>query len=239
MASPFHWRLAWVYLFCWHLGCVSQSPDGKSIDHRPLASQTIQGSWAVIVNQSGGLVTRNANSMSIALAVEDFEDADFERFGYWNQSGFYEHSYGGDGAGSFRYHFTASDAAVKALQVSARLSAEAQGIGASHETSEVSLVVNGIDLGTRLVKADDMRGEVYRWQVNDPQVLRLLNLKDGPDNQLQFLIKPQVKQKNGICIYGKALAENMGDEGQGILITLEIAEDNSKKQRLSQRGEEL
>ncbi|MDQ3234563.1 MAG: hypothetical protein M3Q07_22395, partial [Pseudobdellovibrionaceae bacterium] len=91
----------------------------------------IRGSWALPVATNdvripGGKVERRDQEIRVSLAVEDFEKPGFDRSGYWDQSGIYEHAYGGDRSGSLSYRFTGMDLIPEALKFKARLCAESQ-----------------------------------------------------------------------------------------------------------------
>jgi hypothetical protein len=139
------------------------------------------------------------------LDVANFSDADWEYFGFYDGGGSFEHQYGGKGAGYYEYHFRGLDQDPKEFLVRARLSAESNTKGLPEEKSEVTLSVNGVEIGTQLVIPDDSHGQVYEWRLKDRQKIRSLQLQPNEQNTLRFAVKGQAQHRNGIVLYGAAL----------------------------------
>jgi len=207
------------------LGCAHQQ------DHRdalaPDSSQTlVHGTWAIPIENAdrnpAGLVERIGNEIRVSLAIENFEKPEFDRSGYWDQSGNYEHAYGGDRSGSFTWRFTGSEEPPAVVEVKARLSAESQTQGKPNETSDVTLFINGTAIGQETVIPDNGIGRFYVWRMTDPDQIRKLHLKPGADNELRFVVPPNARHQNGLCIYGKALDASAPEPGEPITIVYRL-----------------
>ena len=209
--------------------CVS-APDAKNpLDATRVKPQLlppeeiVQGSWAIPVSRSGGDAIREGSALRVQIPVDQFEDSDFNRFGFYDGGGRFEHAYGGDDAGFFSYLFTGSHEPLAALEIKARLSAESQDKGKPHETSDVMLSINGLAIGTQTVTADDSVGQVYTWKIADPEVLKALHLRaEGQgQNELRFAIASNARQRHGLCIYGRSLQKD-DHEGQPITVSMQL-----------------
>ena len=143
----------------------------------------------------------------VVLRVGEFFDAQWTNYGFYDDSGMFEHQYGGPDAGYFAYHFGLDDADIHRLVVRARLSAESSDRGKPMETSDVSLLINGVEIGTQRVQPDDQKGKVYEWVVDKPDFIKKLGLSDKQRNELRFEVKEDAKSKHGLCLYGESLQE--------------------------------
>ncbi len=137
------------------------------------------------------------------LAVGSYSDAHWNYFGFYDRSGTFEHQYGGEYAGYFEYTFKAPPAPPASLTIRARLSAESHEKGKASEISDVTLLVNGVEMGTITVQPDDMLGKVYTWQSKEPRVMK--KLSTSAQNTLRFEVKATAKNRHGICLYGDAI----------------------------------
>jgi hypothetical protein len=169
-------------------------------------------------------VERRDHEIRVSLAVEHFEKPGFDRYGYWDQSGKYEHAYGGDQAGSFTYRFTGTETTPRTLEIKARLSAESQSQGRADETSEVTLLINGMELGRQTVMPDNGVGRFYVWRLKDPARIKKLRLAPDATNELRFVVDSKAKKKHGLCIYGKALDASAPEPGEPITIVYRLDE---------------
>ena len=211
-----------LLISCTHnSGIISDAPP-------PDPSQTvIQGGWALPVAAQDEIrqaekVERRDHEIRVSLAVEHFEKPGFDRYGYWDQSGNYEHAYGGDRGGSFSYRFTGTEATPKTLEIKARLSAESQAQGKADETSEVTLLVNGTEVGRQTVGPDNGVGRFYVWSLKDPERIKKLRLTPDARNELSFVVDSKAKKKHGLCIYGKALDASAPEPGEPITIVYRL-----------------
>jgi hypothetical protein len=215
------------------LSC-QHSPGTESMLTSDSSPPLIRGTWALPLEkeptaQPGGKVERSAQEIRVSVAVENFEKPGFDRFGFWDQSGTYEHAYGGDRSGSFTYRFTGSESLPQVLEIRARLSAESNTQGQKDETSEVTLLINGVGVGQQTVVPDNGVGRFYVWRVTDPAVIRKLRLAPGSDNELRFLVDQKARKKNGLCIYGKALDASAPEPGEPITIVYRLAEQGGPR----------
>ena len=173
----------------------------------------------------GSKLVRSANGEASQLIdVANFSDAEFDRFGFYDGGGTYEHAYGGEKYGYFAYEFSKLEKSPKSLTVSARLSAESGEKGKPHETSDVTLVINGIFVGTQTVAADDQKGSVYSWTITDSGLLASLAEGQNSANSLRFEVKKEAKNQHGLCIYGSSI-EPDGD-GRPIVLDVSAAPQN-------------
>jgi hypothetical protein len=189
----------------------------------------IQGGWALPVDEPDKIqkaenVERRDHEIRVSLAVEHFEKPGFDRYGFWDQSGKYEHAYGGDQGGSFSYRFTGTETIPKALEIKVLLSAESQTQGKADETSEVTLVINGMELGRQTVVPDNGVGRFYVWGLKDPARIKKLRLTPVASNELRFVVDPKARKKHGLCIYGKALDASAPEQGEPITIVYRLDE---------------
>jgi hypothetical protein len=222
-------------MLVWLLSCShSQGTETTLASASDPSPPLIRGTWALPIEteaspQPGGKVERRDQEIRVSLAVENFEKPGFERFGFWDQSGNYEHAYGGDHSGSFTYRFTGSEAQPKALEIKARLSAESNTQGQKDETSEVTLLINGIRVGKQTVVPDNGVGRFYVWRVTDPAMIRNMRLMPGSSNELRFLVDQKAGKKNGLCIYGKALDASAPEPGEPITIVYRLDEQGGPR----------
>jgi predicted transcriptional regulator len=154
------------------------------------------------------------------IEVGAYLEADWDRFGFYDDGGVYEHQYAGDSHGYLSYGFAGVDGQVSQLTVEARLSAESNDRGASHETTDITLVLNGVELGTQTVIADDGRGQRYTWSVDDPQTIARLDLRPDQSNELRFVVKPDAANQRGLCVYGRAIDYSSSDQGMPVTVSL-------------------
>lgn len=182
-------------------------------------TEEIAGTWALPISSRSGQIETQDNRQTIKLPVDQFEDSSFDRFGFYDGSGRYEHAYGGDGAGAFIYPFTATDDNPRTIEVRARLSAESSGIGAPKETSDVTLSINGQAQGRKTVRADDGLGAIYVWTIKDPKAIKALKLRQG-NNELRFEVESNAANRRGLCIYGRSLDGTSG--ATPITISMEL-----------------
>lgn len=160
------------------------------------------------------------------LDVANFSDANWEYFGFYDGGTTFEHQYGGKGAGYYDYRFRGLDQPPSSFVVRARMSAESNTVGKPEEKSEVTLFVNGVEIGTQTVVPDDTEGQVYEWKVDDPARLQSLNLKPGEQNILRFAVKDKAHFRNGICLYGAAL--NKDKTREAVPITIEMPTERAR-----------
>jgi hypothetical protein len=160
------------------------------------------------------------------LDVSNFSDADWEYFGFYDGGDTFEHQYGGKGSGYYEYRFRGLDQPPSSFVVRARMSAESNSVGAPEEKSEVTLSVNGVEVGTQIVVPDDTQGQVYEWKVDDPGRIKDLNLKPGHQNILRFAVKDEARFRNGICLYGAALTKDKSKDA--VPLTIEMAAEQAR-----------
>lgn len=197
-------RRAWGPLLCGGLAALSSlaacTHDKRQIVNESLTQDGHQDLWKQ------------------EIQVGAFSDASWSRFGFYDKEGPFEHQYGGQNAGYFEYDVQGPDLPPAQITIQARLSAESNDKGQPHETSDVTLTLNGVDLGTQTVVPDDQKGRVYSWKVRDPELLKKIGLKSGDRNVLRFTVKPEAQHKNGLCLYGEAI--DSPEEGQPILVQM-------------------
>ncbi len=141
---------------------------------------------------------------STTVQVGEFADSSWERKGFWNGGGAFEHVYGGISVGFFIYKFKGTREQVNKISVSARMTAEYAGDGAEPgDVSDVTVLINDVEAGTKKVMHDDFYGEIYHWNITDKELIK--KMKIGNANFLKFEVKPDAENKQGLCIYGKAL----------------------------------
>jgi len=160
------------------------------------------------------------------LDVANFSDADWEYFGFYDGGTTFEHQYGGKGAGFYDYRFRGLDQPPTSFIVRARLSAESNTVGLPEEKSEVTLSVNGVEIGTQTVVPDDTNGQIYEWKILDPERVKSLNLRPGDQNVLRFSVKDQAQFRNGLCLYGAALNKDKSQEA--VPITIEMPAERAR-----------
>jgi hypothetical protein len=160
------------------------------------------------------------------LDVANFSDANWEYFGFYDGGTTFEHQYGGKGAGYYEYRFRGLDQSPSSFVVRARLSAESNSVGKPEEMSEVTLQVNGVEVGTQTVVPDDTVGRVYEWKVENPADIEKLNLKPGDQNVLRFAVKDKAQFRNGICLYGAALAKDKSKDA--VPLTVEMPTERAR-----------
>lgn len=204
--------------------CVSPREEPEAAGSLPALAPVV-GTWAVPVSRQGGIVEQQGQMRTIALPVDQFDDASFDRFGFYDGSGRFEHAYGGDGAGAFIYPFAATPETPRRIEVSARLSAESQDRGAAHETSDVTLLINGVRLLPQTVQADDGLGSVYTWTLSDAKEIEALKLRSDGSNELRFSVDQKARNKRGLCIYGRSL--NGTDGGTPIRISMDLGPESA------------
>ncbi|HET9238081.1 MAG TPA: hypothetical protein VFO10_12555 [Oligoflexus sp.] len=220
------WRSLYLFLL------ISCTQTGTIISDAPppnLSQPVIRGGWALPVDEHEEIqraenVERRDHEIRVSLAVEHFEKPGFDRYGFWDQSGNYEHAYGGDQDGSFSYRFTGTEMMPRTLEIKARLSAESQSQGKADETSDVTLLINGTEVGRQTVVPDNGVGRFYVWRLKDPARIRKLRLTPDATNELRFVVDPQAKKKHGLCIYGKALNASAPEPGEPITIVYRLDE---------------
>ena len=175
------------------------------------------------LGQPGEIVRRT-------IEVGEVVDVEFDRSGFWDESGKYEHEYAGETCGFLSYAFPGVDRPLRKLSITARLSAErGDNAGKPEETSDVTASVNGVEIETRTVLADNGLGESYTFALSDPKLLKKMNLKPGPGNLLKLEIKKTAKNQRGMCVYGRSVGYDDPDPGAPILVQLEVGAAPKKK----------
>ncbi len=159
-----------------------------------------------------------ANPEKQILDVANYSDAQWENFGFYDGGGRFEHQYGGKDSGFYEYRFRGLDKVPGQFIVRARISAESSTKGLPEEKSDVTLSVNGVELGTQTVVPDDSEGQIYQWNVNEPGAIASLQLKPGEQNTLRFEVKKQAALRHGLCLYGAGLSPDK----EALPITIEM-----------------
>jgi len=187
-----------------------------------LSSEVIKGSLALPVAEAGGAVQVSKDRWKVRLDVGEFSEVGFDRFGTWGQDCLYEHAYGGDRDGYFAYRFNGPTVPVSGVEVQARLSAESQTSGLPEETSDVTLALNGVELGTQTVLPDNGEGRIHTWHLPDRSLLAALKLRPGAENELRFTVKKTASNQHGLCIYGRSVDASRAGSAIPILVTLTL-----------------
>ena len=144
------------------------------------------------------------------LSVGAFADTSWPYFGFYDKEGTYEHQYGGPEHGYFAYTFRIDPGAWTGIKIRARLSAEAKDHGNPDETSDVTVSIDGIELGSQTVMTDNMKGAVYTWESSDPNLLQKFSATSL--HTLRFDVKADAQHRHGLCLYGEALAIQDGSQ---------------------------
>ncbi len=200
--------------------CVAAAAAPKQA---PKAAKKAEKTGSAAVGQPGEVIKR-------LVEVGEVVDSDFERFGFWDESCKYEHEYAGETAGYLTYAFSGVDRPVVRLSVTARLSAEhGESAGKPEETSDVTVSVNGVELGTQTIMPDNGLGQPYTYQVSDPKLLAKMALKPTAGNLLRFEIRKTAKNQHGLCVYGRTAAYDDPEPGSPIVIDLEVRGEAKKK----------
>lgn len=146
---------------------------------------------------------------------------DWGRSGYHDEFGSFAHYYGGDSDGFFTYNFEGA-AGVAAIEVKARLSAEADNYVEPSETSDVTLYINDVKLDTIQVMHDDFYGKVYTWTIKDAGTVKKIAVKGSDENTLKLTVEKDAKNKHGICIYGEALEDDEKANAIPVIVNLSV-----------------
>lgn len=141
--------------------------------------------------------------LQVSLSVGAFADTSFASFGFYDKEGFFEHQYGGPDVGYFAYAFKTPAQGLKEVTVTARLSAESGSIGKPEETSDVTLSIDEVVLGTQTVRPDDSKGQVYTWKSQDPSLLS--RLAAGGSHLLKLEVEEKAASRHGLCVYGESI----------------------------------
>lgn len=95
---------------------------------------------------------------------------------------------------------------IKELQISACLSSEFSPLAPDPNdvtySSDVTLVVNDVEIDTKRVIPDNGYGEVYSWKVTSPELLKRIALRYG-SNYISFQVKKNAEYRNGMVIYSR------------------------------------
>ncbi len=158
-----------------------------------------------------------SNPWEQKIAIGAFVDADWKYFGFYDGSGTFEHQYGGEQTGFFEYSFVSAPSAPKFIEVKARLSAESHEKGKAEEISDVTVSIDGFELGTQTVVPDDMQGKIYVWRSDHPALLK--KLEGSGKHTLRFEVKADAKHRFGLCLYGEALDQKT--ESQPITVHMQ------------------
>lgn len=130
----------------------------------------------------------------ITIPVLSYVDGDWDEYGVgWNYARESSDEIWGRKVGYISYAFRLDKVGDYVLSV--RLSSELENTTSSYkrDSSDVTLVVNGIDIGTKNVIADDASGRVYSWQIP------VSCLKVG-ENTISFVVNEN-GYRNGLVIY--------------------------------------
>lgn len=159
------------------------------------------------------------------VEVGAYTDAEWDRVGFYDETGRYEHAYAGEKSGHFDYAFEGPPKRIRQVVVTARLSAESGDVGAPDELSDVTLFLNDVEVGTQTVPRDDGQGALHTWVVDDPALLAQVSLKGGKENRLRFEIKKDAANQHGMCIYGRAIDAFSSEQGSPLTIRFTPADD--------------
>ena len=133
---------------------------------------------------------------------------DWGRGGYHDEFGDFAHYYGGDTDGFFTYEFEGAPN-VTAVEIKARMSAEANDYVEPSETSDVTIYINDVKVTSEHIMYDDFKGKIYTFTSDNPAVLRAI--KPGEGNILKFAVDKDAQNKHGLCIYGEAIDAPQAD----------------------------
>jgi hypothetical protein len=189
-----------------------------------LSSRTPQGREMTEVSSRGG----NSRDRTVRrlLEVGAFYDAEFDRFGFYDDSGKYEHTYAGEKSGYLSYRFAGIQRPIEGIEIRARLSAESGTVGKPEEKSDVTLYLNGTELETKTVIPDDGKGKVYTWVVDGEEALNTIKMSTKEENEIKFVIKKEARYQNGLCIYGRSINYLDSDQGMPLTVIFRVRGNN-------------
>jgi hypothetical protein len=198
--------LCLTFVFCGCGGEKAEKPAAKAEKPAPAPAPAPAA--------AGEVVTRD-------IAVYDVLEAnwDWGRSGYHDETGTFAHYYGGDTDGFFTYEFEGAPN-VTAVEIKARMSAEADNYEEPSETSNVTIYINDVKVDSEHIMYDDFKGKIYTFKSTDPAVLKAI--KPGEGNVLKFAVDKDAQNKHGICIYGEALTDEAKSEAIPVIVKMTV-----------------
>lgn len=126
----------------------------------------------------------------------------------------------GKDTGYITYNFRNNLKKIKKIKVKCRISSHSKSFEKKVEnTSEITCLINNIEIGTKQVYHEWPNCEIKEWEVKNLEMLKKINL--NKNNTLTFKIKKNAKYKNGITIYYKALENRFKKKEMPIIIELD------------------
>jgi hypothetical protein len=114
-------------------------------------------------------------------------------------AGFTHHHAWGSEVGQMAYAFSLDRLPVTGASLTARLSAEVGEFGSDPtDVSDVTLVVNGTEVGTITVQYDDGSGADYTWDIP-------IELLVEGENTVAFRVEADAEHTLGLCVYGTSV----------------------------------
>ncbi len=180
------------------------------IDTAVKVIRTPAATAAAVPPAEGGAVTPPAAGDVITrqIPVYDVLEARWDRSGYFDEYGNFAHYYGGNADGFFTYAFEGAPN-VTAVELKARMSAEADNDIVPSETSDLTIYINDVKFTSENIMHDDFKGKTYSWKSTDPAVLKAV--KPGQGNVLKLAVEKDAQNKHGLCIYGEAIEAPKAD----------------------------
>jgi hypothetical protein len=178
-----------VALLAWQFPTVAQDPSRPSDGRQPLSVRIHPSSYDITLSRW-------------APYGPFYEGSDRLYPDYHVTHG---HAYGNT-VGSMVYLIEIGRFDGQRAELGARLSADSVGYaGPADAYSDVTLLINGTDVGTKRVIPDNGSGAQYPWSF--PASL----LHQGGPNRVEFRVAQNAQFANGLCIYGTALAPGQSD----------------------------
>ena len=159
--------------------------------------------------------------IKLEIPIYDVLEAswDWGRSGYHDETGTLAHYYGGDTDGFFTYEFEGAPS-VTAVEIKARMSAEADNYVEPSETSDVTVYINDVKVASEAIMHDDFKGKIYTFKSTDSAVVNAI--KAGEGNVLKFAVDKDAENKHGICIYGEALVDEAKGDAIPVIVNLTV-----------------
>ncbi len=171
--------------------------------------------WCTLVTGRPIRMTSDLSNNDIKVSIDPsiWKSAKFDVWPpyYWKGKDDGFSHFLGKNEGFVEYEFGVPIVKVKQIKVRTRIASHSkQQAKEKKNASDITVEINGIEIGTKRIYYYWSNCPIEEWVVKDKQVLKKIKLKDI-GNTLTFRIKSVAECKTGISIYYRALEPGLED----------------------------
>jgi radical SAM superfamily enzyme YgiQ (UPF0313 family) len=204
---------------------ITYLPSGFSKEEFYMLCRKVTGRPIKYLGEVLGLELGTPNLNGIHIIPWNYERAEFDdwRPFFWEGEGKATAGFShflGRNVGYVTYVFQNRIPDPDSISVSARICSHSKRFEKIPENaSDITLQINGVDVGTKLLYHNWPECPIEEWTITDKELLKAVNLREGK-NAITFRVKENAKHKNGITIYYKGLTKPFEEKEMPIIVKI-------------------